>query len=134
MGSLRNGRRQDRDLELDRLRGTFVRGAAGNAAVRKSRVPHRDQTFAKRRRLLDRRLEGAASCGNSIMSANPSITIDAARRHAAVEKRSVERAGRSDLGSFFVAALFAAVVVPAMTGWLYLLAITFWKIVNWMIA
>jgi cytochrome b len=67
------------------------------------------------------------------MSANPVITIDPAARHAGVRERSVERAGRSDFGSFLVAALFAAVVVPAMTGWLYLLAVTFWKIMNWMI-
>ena len=73
------------------------------------------------------------------MSANPGITIDPVARdpvahHAGVEERSVARAGRSDLGSFVVVALFAAVVVPAMAGWLYLLAVTFWTILNWMMA
>ena len=68
------------------------------------------------------------------MPANPVITIGPVTRHAAVEKSTVERAGRSDLGSVFVAALFATVVVPAMTGWLYLLAVLFWKVTNWMIA
>ena len=68
------------------------------------------------------------------MSTNPVMTIGPATRHAVAEKRRVERAGRSDLGGLFVAALFAAVVVPAMTGWLYLLAVFLWKVTYWMIA
>ncbi|CAN7535628.1 hypothetical protein LJR220_004843 [Bradyrhizobium sp. LjRoot220] len=66
--------------------------------------------------------------------ANPSVTIDAKSRPTRVEDSNVERAGRSDLGSVFVAALYAAVVVPAMAAWLYLLGLYLWKVMIWMIA
>lgn len=71
------------------------------------------------------------------MSAYPSVTIDREPRqprHPGVEERRVETAGRSDLGSVFVAALYAVLVVPLMTGWLYLLGLSFWKLMIWMIA
>ncbi|MBR1227776.1 MULTISPECIES: hypothetical protein [unclassified Bradyrhizobium] len=68
------------------------------------------------------------------MSAYPSVTIDRELRHPGVEETRVETAGRSDLGGVFVAALYAALVVPLMTGWLYLLGLSFWKVMIWMIA
>ncbi|MET3838195.1 hypothetical protein [Bradyrhizobium sp. OAE829] len=68
------------------------------------------------------------------MSAYPSVTIDREPRHPGVEQSRVETAGRSDLGSVFVAALYAALVVPLMAGWLYVLGLSFWKLMIWMIA
>ena len=69
------------------------------------------------------------------MLANPSVTIEAAPRDAGAEESNVEKSrGRSDLDGVFVAALYAAVVVPTMAGWLYLLAVYFWKVMIWMIA
>ena len=68
------------------------------------------------------------------MSAYPSVTIDVEPRHPNVAQSRVESAGRSDLGSGFVAALYAALVIPLMTGWLYLLGLSFWKLMIWMIA
>jgi hypothetical protein len=107
--------------------------APGDAAAFKRLVPSH-QTFAKRRRYLDRRLAVAIKLWNSIMSAYPSVTIDREPRHPGVEQSRVETAGRSDLGSVFVAALYAALVIPLMTGWLYLLGVSFWKLMIWMIA
>ncbi|MBR1243317.1 hypothetical protein JQ634_13970 [Bradyrhizobium sp. AUGA SZCCT0240] len=105
----------------------------GNAATFESLVPC-NQTFAKRRRYLDRRLAVAIKLWNSIMSAYPSVTIDREPRHPGVEESRVETAGRSDLDSVFVAALYAVLVVPVMTGWLYVLGLSFWKVMIWMIA
>ncbi|MBR1265948.1 hypothetical protein JQ629_00325 [Bradyrhizobium sp. AUGA SZCCT0222] len=68
------------------------------------------------------------------MSAYPSVTIDVEPRHPNVAESRVEGAGRSDLGNGLVAALYATLVIPVMTGWLYLLGLSFWKVMIWMIA
>lgn len=68
------------------------------------------------------------------MSVYPSVSIDIEPRHPNVAESRVERAGRSDFGSGSVAALYAVVVIPVMAGWLYLLGLSFWKVMTWMIA
>jgi len=71
------------------------------------------------------------------VSANPAVTIehfDAEPSQTGVAERGVASSRGSVLSARIVATLYAAAVVPAMMGWLYLLALSFFKFIKRMIS
>ena len=71
------------------------------------------------------------------VSANPSVTIehfDVEPSRTGVAEGGVASSRGSVLSARIVARLYAAAVVPAMMGWLYLLAVSFFKFIKWMIS